>query len=138
MWHPEHFTCTHCGREVGSQPFYERDSKAYCPEDYHQLFAPRCAYCTSPIKEVCDAGLSFWPSPILNSGERQAGRERSTVFLTLPFGTSLAFFTLRASKYWYPMTFSFFLFLAESPHSHESDLAPRTFLLRSLWEGVWQ
>ncbi|XP_066490701.1 leupaxin [Tiliqua scincoides] len=50
-WHPEHFTCAQCGKEVGSQPFYERDSKAYCQEDYHQLFSPRCAYCTAPIKE---------------------------------------------------------------------------------------
>ncbi|XP_061469019.1 leupaxin [Rhineura floridana] len=50
-WHPEHFTCAHCGKEVGSCPFYERDSKAYCPEDYHDLFSPRCGYCTAPIKE---------------------------------------------------------------------------------------
>ncbi|XP_053141212.1 leupaxin [Hemicordylus capensis] len=50
-WHPEHFTCAHCGKEVGSSPFFERDSKAYCQEDYHQLFTPRCAYCTAPIHE---------------------------------------------------------------------------------------
>ncbi|XP_077789033.1 leupaxin [Podarcis muralis] len=50
-WHPEHFTCAHCGKEVSSIPFYERDSKAYCPEDYHDLFSPHCAYCAAPIKE---------------------------------------------------------------------------------------
>ncbi|XP_062974780.1 leupaxin [Elgaria multicarinata webbii] len=49
-WHPEHFICAHCGKEIGSRPFYERDSKAYCEEDYHQLFSPRCAYCTAPIQ----------------------------------------------------------------------------------------
>ncbi|KAM6460635.1 leupaxin isoform 2-T2 [Liasis olivaceus] len=51
IWHPEHFTCAQCGKEVGSLPFYERDNKAYCQEDYHQLFSPRCAYCTAPIRE---------------------------------------------------------------------------------------
>ncbi|KAF7236012.1 Leupaxin [Varanus komodoensis] len=49
-WHPEHFICAHCGKEIGSHPFYERDGKAYCQEDYHQLFSPRCAYCTAPIQ----------------------------------------------------------------------------------------
>ncbi|XP_048340503.1 leupaxin [Sphaerodactylus townsendi] len=50
-WHPEHFTCAHCRKEMGGQPFFERDSKAYCQDDYHQLFSPRCAYCTAPIQE---------------------------------------------------------------------------------------
>ncbi|XP_054827714.1 leupaxin isoform X1 [Eublepharis macularius] len=50
-WHPEHFTCAHCKKEMGARPFFERDSKAYCQEDYHQLFSPRCAYCTAPIQE---------------------------------------------------------------------------------------
>ncbi|KFV65037.1 Leupaxin, partial [Dryobates pubescens] len=50
-WHPEHFTCAHCGEELGSQPFFERDGRAYCQEDYQQAFAPRCAYCASPIRE---------------------------------------------------------------------------------------
>ncbi|XP_015680500.1 leupaxin [Protobothrops mucrosquamatus] len=51
IWHPEHFTCAHCGTEMGSRPFFERDNTAYCQEDYHQLFSPHCAYCTAPIKE---------------------------------------------------------------------------------------
>ncbi|XP_049676158.1 leupaxin isoform X2 [Accipiter gentilis] len=51
-WHPEHFTCAHCGQELGSQPFFERGGEAYCEEDYHQAFSPRCAYCAGPIREV--------------------------------------------------------------------------------------
>ncbi|NXV74558.1 LPXN protein, partial [Atlantisia rogersi] len=51
-WHPEHFTCARCGDELGSRPFFERDRQAYCEEDYHQAFSPRCAYCASPIREV--------------------------------------------------------------------------------------
>ncbi|XP_007068499.2 leupaxin [Chelonia mydas] len=50
-WHPEHFTCTQCGQEMGSSAFYERGGLAYCQEDYHQLFSPRCAYCAGPILE---------------------------------------------------------------------------------------
>ncbi|NWS63790.1 LPXN protein, partial [Chunga burmeisteri] len=50
-WHPEHFTCACCGQELGSQPFFERGGWAYCEEDYHQTFSPRCAYCAGPIRE---------------------------------------------------------------------------------------
>ncbi|KAG8511281.1 Leupaxin, partial [Galemys pyrenaicus] len=49
VWHPEHFICTHCKKEIGSRPFFERSGAAYCPDDYHQLFSPRCAYCAAPI-----------------------------------------------------------------------------------------
>ncbi|XP_036621425.1 leupaxin isoform X2 [Trichosurus vulpecula] len=49
-WHPEHFVCTHCKKEIGcSSPFFERSGFAYCSKDYHQLFSPRCAYCAAPI-----------------------------------------------------------------------------------------
>ncbi|KAM9223683.1 leupaxin [Leptosomus discolor] len=50
-WHPEHFTCARCGQELGGQPFFERGGLAYCEEDYHQSFSPRCAYCAGPIHE---------------------------------------------------------------------------------------
>ncbi|XP_043338193.1 leupaxin isoform X5 [Cervus canadensis] len=48
-WHPEHFVCAHCKGEIGSSPFFERSGLAYCAEDYHRLFSPRCAYCAAPI-----------------------------------------------------------------------------------------
>ncbi|XP_064369364.1 leupaxin isoform X3 [Dromaius novaehollandiae] len=50
-WHPEHFTCTRCGQELGGRPFFERGGQAYCEEDYHQAFSPRCAYCAAPIRQ---------------------------------------------------------------------------------------
>ncbi|XP_037259259.1 leupaxin isoform X1 [Falco rusticolus] len=50
-WHPEHFTCAHCGQELGGQAFFERGGRAYCEDDYHQAFSPRCAYCAGPIRE---------------------------------------------------------------------------------------
>ncbi|PKU38242.1 leupaxin isoform x2 [Limosa lapponica baueri] len=50
-WHPEHFVCARCGQELGGRPFFERGGRAYCEEDYHQAFSPRCAYCAGPIRE---------------------------------------------------------------------------------------
>ncbi|KAH7730483.1 LIM domain containing protein [Aphelenchoides avenae] len=52
MWHPEHFNCCQCGEEIGHRNFFERGGKAYCENDYHDLFSPRCAYCNGPIKDA--------------------------------------------------------------------------------------
>lgn len=51
-WHPEHFTCSHCNQELGTQNFFERDGQPYCEQDYHNLFSPRCAYCNGAILDV--------------------------------------------------------------------------------------
>ncbi|NWZ66016.1 LPXN protein, partial [Acrocephalus arundinaceus] len=50
-WHPEHFTCARCGKELDKGPFFEQGGRAFCEEDYHQAFSPRCAYCAGPIRE---------------------------------------------------------------------------------------
>lgn len=57
MWHPEHFVCVHCGEELGHRNFFERSGKAYCENDYHNLFSPRCAYCNGAIKDKCVTAL---------------------------------------------------------------------------------
>ncbi|KAK2100414.1 hypothetical protein P7K49_021762, partial [Saguinus oedipus] len=45
--------CASCQKpiagKIGSSPFFERSGLAYCPNDYHHLFSPRCAYCAAPI-----------------------------------------------------------------------------------------
>ncbi|XP_008334577.1 leupaxin [Cynoglossus semilaevis] len=51
VWHPEHFVCWVCKAELGTTGFFERDGQAYCNEDYHRLFSPRCAYCQGPITQ---------------------------------------------------------------------------------------
>jgi paxillin len=63
MWHPQHFTCCHCNDEIGHKNFFERSGKAYCENDYHDLFSPRCGYCNGPIKERCinAMGRQFHP-----------------------------------------------------------------------------
>ena len=56
-WHPEHFTCSHCNQELGTQNFFERDGKPYCEHDYHSLFSPRCGYCQGAILDKCISAL---------------------------------------------------------------------------------
>ena len=51
-WHPEHFTCVACELPLGSRNFFEREGKPFCEKDYHELYAPRCAYCNGPILDV--------------------------------------------------------------------------------------
>ncbi|KAK7087682.1 hypothetical protein V1264_021699 [Littorina saxatilis] len=51
MWHPEHFFCAQCGRQFGDEDFHEKNGKAYCREDYFQMFAPKCGGCGMPIME---------------------------------------------------------------------------------------
>ncbi|CAM2115299.1 unnamed protein product [Caretta caretta] len=48
-WHPEHFVCTHCQKEMGGSNFFEKDGAPYCERDYFQLFSPRCGLCNEPI-----------------------------------------------------------------------------------------
>ncbi|XP_053121669.1 transforming growth factor beta-1-induced transcript 1 protein isoform X1 [Hemicordylus capensis] len=48
-WHPEHFVCSHCQKEMGGSNFFEKDGAPYCERDYFQLFSPRCGLCNEPI-----------------------------------------------------------------------------------------
>ncbi len=64
QWHPEHFTCTSCDIELGTTTYYESNGRPYCEKDFHELYAPRCAYCNGPILEVSHLSVSllrgFW------------------------------------------------------------------------------
>eukprot|EP00116_Pleurobrachia_bachei_P015861 sb/3476123/ len=56
-WHPEHFVCVRCNRELGSCKFFEKNDQPYCEEDYHAEFAPRCFACNMPIVDKCITAL---------------------------------------------------------------------------------
>ncbi|XP_065325100.1 leupaxin-like isoform X11 [Gordionus sp. m RMFG-2023] len=56
-WHPEHFRCSQCKREIGTQNFFEYKGLPFCESDYHELFSPRCAACKKPILEKCVTAL---------------------------------------------------------------------------------
>ncbi|XP_061162796.1 paxillin-like isoform X1 [Saccostrea echinata] len=59
VWHIEHFTCANCNLPLGTKNFYERDGAAYCEEDYHKIFAPKCAYCNGSIVDKCVTALDM-------------------------------------------------------------------------------
>lgn len=57
-WHPDHFFCSQCGRHFGAgEGFLEKDGKAYCEEDYYNMFAPKCAACDKPILDEVISAL---------------------------------------------------------------------------------
>lgn len=71
QWHPEHFTCAACDVELGNATYYESNGRPYCEKDYHELYAPRCAYCNGPILEV--SGMYVWACPMCGCGQVGAG-----------------------------------------------------------------
>ncbi|PVF94173.1 hypothetical protein CPB86DRAFT_766198 [Serendipita vermifera] len=50
-WHPECFRCTVCETFLEHVSSYEHDDRPYCHLDYHELFAPKCYHCKTPIME---------------------------------------------------------------------------------------
>jgi hypothetical protein len=52
-WCVDHFVCTHCLKPFPGGTFYERNNKPYCEADFYQLFAPKCAACSEPIRGDC-------------------------------------------------------------------------------------
>ena len=41
-WHPDHFFCSHCGKTFPmGTTFLEHDGKAYCEDDYYNMFSPK-------------------------------------------------------------------------------------------------
>ncbi|OTF77014.1 paxillin-like protein [Euroglyphus maynei] len=56
-WHPEHFVCVKCQQQLGDGTFFERDGVAYCEQDYHRLFSPKCHDCNKPIYDRCITAL---------------------------------------------------------------------------------
>ncbi|KAJ6651473.1 hypothetical protein lerEdw1_020935 [Lerista edwardsae] len=63
-WHPEHFVCTHCQKEMGGSNFFEKDGAPYCERDYFQLFSPRCGLCNEPILDVSLPELHHVPKMV--------------------------------------------------------------------------
>jgi paxillin len=59
-WHPEHFTCQHCNKQMSDDPegYHEHHDKAYCRPCYIELFAPYCRGCNKPIVDkICVTAL---------------------------------------------------------------------------------
>ena len=50
IWHPEHFTCAHCGK-ILEDKYFSRHGKPYCEKDFLLLFREKCALCGAPLGE---------------------------------------------------------------------------------------
>ncbi|XP_037947902.1 PDZ and LIM domain protein Zasp isoform X2 [Teleopsis dalmanni] len=49
-FHPECFTCGHCGKLFGNTPFFLEDGNAYCEADWNELFTTKCFACGFPVE----------------------------------------------------------------------------------------
>lgn len=66
-WHPDCFTCQHCGLALEHVAFYEHEGKAYCGVDYDELFSLKCYHCNTSINEDSYVTLD---DPSLKDGPR--------------------------------------------------------------------
>ncbi|XP_055918032.1 PDZ and LIM domain protein Zasp isoform X4 [Eupeodes corollae] len=49
-FHPECFTCAHCGKLFGNTPFFLEEGLAYCEADWNELFTTKCFACGFPVE----------------------------------------------------------------------------------------
>jgi len=64
IWHPEHFLCAGCGRQIGEERFQAVQDRPYHQACYLAQQAPRCAYCGQPVASAYlrSAGKVYHPS----------------------------------------------------------------------------
>uniref|UniRef100_A0A0M3HTH2 LIM domain-containing protein n=1 Tax=Ascaris lumbricoides TaxID=6252 RepID=A0A0M3HTH2_ASCLU len=56
-YHPRCFRCEKCKTCLDGIPFaLDAEGKVYCMEDYHTMFAPKCAACHKPIMPTTESG----------------------------------------------------------------------------------
>lgn len=53
-FHADCFQCAQCGKVLNPEKFMEKDGKAYCENDFNQLFLPKCYACTRTVLDVSD------------------------------------------------------------------------------------
>ena len=49
MFHPEHFICAHCDKQIANESFHLDSGKPYCAQDYKELFCVKCCSCKMVI-----------------------------------------------------------------------------------------
>ncbi|GAV03847.1 hypothetical protein RvY_14221-2 [Ramazzottius varieornatus] len=57
VWHMECFRCGTCQTPLRTQPFFEKNGRAFCEKDYYEQFAMKCARCHAAIKDTCFTAL---------------------------------------------------------------------------------
>ena len=60
FWHPEHFICAKCYKQLSNQTFVVEGDEPYCEPCYEKSVAPMCEECkhtitgvTAPLCGVC-------------------------------------------------------------------------------------
>lgn len=48
-YHPDHFTCNNCGKQIGSEGFNVDRGMPYCEPCYKDMFCIKCAGCRKAI-----------------------------------------------------------------------------------------
>lgn len=80
-WHPEHFFCAHCGSPFGDDGFHEKNGKAYCRNDYYNLFAAKCSGCRKPVMQNYITALDgHWHSECFVCKDCRQPFERGSFF----------------------------------------------------------
>lgn len=72
FYHINHFRCCDCGIQqsfnkpikfketnLSELPYYEKDKKLYCLNDFHKHFSPTCYFCKELIKEQYISAMGF-------------------------------------------------------------------------------
>lgn len=60
-YHPEHFVCSHCRKQISSARYFEDKGHIYDSACHVELFAPRCAKCGKPIAaEYVEVGRDLY------------------------------------------------------------------------------
>uniref|UniRef100_A0A4W5NZ09 Four and a half LIM domains 2 n=1 Tax=Hucho hucho TaxID=62062 RepID=A0A4W5NZ09_9TELE len=67
-WHKDCFLCTGCKQQLSGQRFTSRDDFAYCLNCFCNLYAKKCASCTTPISGKLSIHLGVLQIHILCSG----------------------------------------------------------------------
>uniref|UniRef100_A0ABD2X499 PDZ and LIM domain protein Zasp n=1 Tax=Trichogramma kaykai TaxID=54128 RepID=A0ABD2X499_9HYME len=49
-FHPQCFSCAHCKKEFGSNPFFLEEGLPYCEKDWNELFTTKCFACGFPVE----------------------------------------------------------------------------------------
>lgn len=50
-WHSNHLLCAQCRKPIDPNVGHvERDGSVYCPEDFANLFLPKCRRCNLPVE----------------------------------------------------------------------------------------
>ena len=70
VWHPEHFTCNTCHKQLNNTTFVFEEEQIFCESCYEKTFAKTCYACHKPILGVgtyCSVMVTLFLGPGLGT-----------------------------------------------------------------------